>query len=98
MNFVERYGPWGLIAGASEGTGQAYARKVAAQGVNCILLARRPEPLAALAKEIRAESGVDCITATIDLAAPNALDTIVKAVGRRDVGLFISNAGADPNG
>src|SRR3954469_3577386 len=36
--------------------------------------------------------------ATIDLAAPNAFDTIVKAVGGRDVGLFISNAGADPNG
>jgi len=98
MNFAERYGRWALIAGASEGTGQAFARKVASQGVNCILIARRPEPLAALAKQIRGESGVDCVTASIDLAAPNAFDTIVKTVNGRDVGLFISNAGADPNG
>jgi short-subunit dehydrogenase len=98
LNFAERYGPWALIAGASEGTGRAFARKVAAQGVNCILIARREGPLVALAADIRAESDVDCITAAIDLAAPDALDKIVEAVGAREVGLFISNAGSDPNG
>jgi uncharacterized protein len=98
MSFAEKYGPWAVIAGASEGTGRAFARKVAAQGVNCILIARREGPLAALAKEIRAESDVDCITATVDLAAPNAVGKIVAAVGKREVGLFVSNAGADPHG
>lgn len=98
MNFADTYGPWALIAGASEGTGQAYARKVAARGVNCILLARREERLAKLAREIEAESKVECITAAIDLAAPDAFNAIVQTSRRRDVGLFISNAGADPNG
>jgi short-subunit dehydrogenase len=32
------------------------------------------------------------------LAAPDALKRIVSAVGEREVGLFISNAGSDPNG
>src|SRR5882724_11243989 len=98
MSFAERYGPWAVIAGASEGTGSAFARKVAARGVNCILIARRAAPLAPLADVIRAESRVDCITATVDLAAPNAFDSIVAAVGQREIGLFISNAGADSNG
>lgn len=98
MNFAERYGPWAVIAGASEGTGRAFARQVAAHGVHCVLIARRDGPLTELADEIRAESGVECVTAAIDLAAPDALDRIVAAAGEREVGLFISNAGADPNG
>jgi short-subunit dehydrogenase len=98
MSYAERYGPWAVIAGASEGTGSAYARKLAAGGLNCILIARRPGPLTELARQIRAESQVECVTATVDLAAPDAFDSIVRAVGEREVGLFISNAGADPNG
>ena len=84
--------------GASEGTGRAFARQIAAKGVPSILIARRKEPLVALAGEIHAESGIDCITATVDLAAPDAFDRIVAAAGKRVVGLFVSNAGADPNG
>jgi short-subunit dehydrogenase len=98
MSFADRYGPWALVLGASEGTGRAFSRKIAANGVPCILIARREKPLAALAREIRAESGTDCITAAIDLAAPDAFDKIVAAIGQRQVGLFVSNAGADPNG
>jgi len=96
--FTERYGPWAVVAGASEGVGRELARQVAAQGVNCILLARREAPLTALAEEIRRESGVECIGASVDLAAQDALERILAAVGPREVGLYISNAGADPNG
>jgi short-subunit dehydrogenase len=98
MNFSDRYGPWALIAGASEGTGRAYARQVAAQGVNCILIALRERPLTALADEIRATNRVECVTAAIDLAAPDASRWVVAAVGKRDVGLYMSNAGSDPHG
>jgi len=98
MSFLDRYGPWALILGSSEGTGRAFARKIAANGVPCILVARREKPLAELAEELQAESGVACITASIDLAAPDAFDHIVGAIGGREVGLFVSNAGADPNG
>ena len=98
MSFAERYGPWAVVAGASEGTGRAFARKIAANGVPCILIARREAPLAALAAEIRAESGVTCVTAAIDLTSPDAPKQIFAAAGDREVGLFVSNAGADTNG
>ena len=98
MSFAERYGPWAVVAGASEGTGRAFARKIASNGVPCVLIARRPDPLAALAEEIRAESGLVCPTAAIDLTSPGATGQIVAAVADREVGLFVSNAGADTNG
>jgi short-subunit dehydrogenase len=98
MDFAKQYGPWAVIAGASEGTGASFARKVAARGVNCILIARREAPLAALGEELQSEHKIECIAASIDLSKPNAFDRIAEVVGEREVGLFISNAGADPNG
>jgi short-subunit dehydrogenase len=98
MGFAERYGPWALVTGASEGTGREFARQIAAAGLPSVLVARRQAPLTALAAEIRAETGLDCDTATIDLAAADAPDQLAAAVGAREIGLFISNAGSDPNG
>jgi uncharacterized protein len=98
MNFAERYGPWAIIAGASEGTGRAFSLKLAKQGLNCILIARREGPLLALANEIRGTTGVECITTAIDLAREDACERIAAAVGSREVGLYVNNAGADPNG
>ena len=96
--FVEQYGPWAIIAGASEGTGQAYARLVAEKGLSLILIARRQAPLDLLAEELRANFGVECVTASIDLGQPEASTRVIAAAGDRDIGLYVSNAGADPNG
>ena len=53
MGFAERYGPWALVAGASEGTGAAFSRQLAEQGLNLILIARRAGPLEELAPAAR---------------------------------------------
>jgi short-subunit dehydrogenase len=98
MSFADRYGPWALVAGASEGTGATLARRIAERGVPCVLLARRPGPLDELAGRIRADTGTECVTASVDLARPDAVDAVAAAVGSREIGLFVSNAGADPNG
>ena len=42
----ERYGPWALLVGGSEGIGEHLARQLAAAGVNIVLVARKPEALA----------------------------------------------------
>lgn len=98
MSIFEKYGPWALIAGASEGTGAAFAHHLAAEGLKLILIARREKPLTALAAELKAAHGTECITASIDLAAPDAIDRIAAVSEGREVGLYISNAGGDPNG
>lgn len=97
MKFAEKYGPWAVITGASEGTGAAFAHKLASESINCILVARREGPLQELAAQVKAK-GVECITAAVDLAALDATQRIAAAVGNREVGLLIANAGADTNG
>lgn len=98
MSVYEKYGPWALIAGASEGTGAAFAHRLAAKGLKLILIARREQPLAALAAELQAAYGTETVTASIDLAAPDAIDNIAAVAAGREVGLYVSNAGGDPNG
>jgi len=97
-NFAKRYGPWALIAGASEGTGAEFARLLAAQGMHLVLVARREGPLANLAEELRGNFGVECRTASIDLAAADATQRLAQVARGHDIGLLILNAGADPNG
>jgi len=90
-----RYGPWCLIAGGSEGVGAAFARKLAASGINLVLVARKPEPLAAVADEIRRTSGVAVRALPLDLTAGDAADKVKAATADIEVGLLIYNAGAE---
>jgi short-subunit dehydrogenase len=89
MSFAERYGPWALIAGASEGIGAAFARALAQRGVNLVLLARRPEPLDALAREL---SAVQVHTVSLDLASEDLVDEVQRALEGREVGLLVCSA------
>ena len=98
MSFREKYGPWAIISGASEGVGRELARKIAGEGVHCVLIARRQGPLDVLAQEIERDFGVECLTASIDLSAPDAVEQIRATVGEREIGLYVSNAGGDPEG
>jgi short-subunit dehydrogenase len=94
-DLATRYGPWALVAGASEGIGASFCRRVAAEGVNVFLVARRPAPLEALATELRGSFGVETAVATIDLAAEGADRDLFEATAGREVGLLVYNAGAD---
>jgi hypothetical protein len=93
-SFAGQYGPWALVAGASEGIGAAFARRIAAAGVNVALLARNPEPLDALAGELRGTTGVEVRAASVDLTSPTLLDDLAPLTDGIDVGLLVYNAGA----
>jgi short-subunit dehydrogenase len=93
-DFAARYGPWALVAGASEGIGAAFARQIAAAGVNVVLVARRVELLEELAAEIRVTHGVEVRIAPVDLTGPDLLHELALAVIGAEVGLLVYNAGA----
>lgn len=90
--FVRRYGPWAIVAGASEGIGAAFARQLAERGLSLLLIARRTEPLAALAEELRTRHRVEVKTISLDLAAADAQEHAQKLVDEHEVGLLVYNA------
>lgn len=94
-DFARRYGPWALIAGASEGVGSALAEELAALGLNVALLARRAEVLDQVAAGIAERTGVQTRTLAVDLDDPDAAATIAAALADREVGFLAYCAGAD---
>lgn len=90
----EAYGPWALIAGGSEGVGAEFADLLAAAGVNLLLVARNPEPLAVTAERCRGH-GVQVDTLAGDLTDPAVPAAIIDRAGGREIGLLIYNAGAN---
>ncbi|MFF0815203.1 SDR family NAD(P)-dependent oxidoreductase [Rhodococcus sp. NPDC003318] len=94
---IDRYGPWAVIAGGSEGVGSAFADELATAGFNLVLIARKPGPLEETADKVRAH-GVEVRTLSLDLLDTSALAQIRTVTDDLDVGLLIFNAGANSYG
>jgi short-subunit dehydrogenase len=97
-DFTDRYGRWGIVAGASEGLGAAFARALARRGMNVVLLARRADVLEALAEELRDGHGIEVRTSAVDLADPELATIVQRTTGTLDVGVAIYNAAYAPVG
>lgn len=90
---MRKYGPWALVTGASSGIGAEFARQLAAAGLNLMLVARREPPMRELQSELSQRYGVEIIPVALDLGAPDAAASLGAAIGERDIGLVVSNAG-----
>ncbi len=90
----DRYGPWALVAGASEGIGAAFATALSDKGLDVVLVARRPEPLAALAGRLPGRT----VTVTADLSTVDGVEAVFAATAGLDVGLVVHNAAYSPIG
>jgi short-subunit dehydrogenase len=90
--FRERYGPWALVAGASAGLGEAFARELAARGLRLVLLARRADALERLAAELREAHGVEVRTAPVDLGRADLLEVVGPLAANLEIGLLVYNA------
>lgn len=91
--FLEQYGPWALIAGASTGIGKAYARQLAEKGLNLVLLARGKEKLGTLANELESQYSIKAHTISIDLSNHDLLEQLKPQVDDLEIGLLIYNTG-----
>src|SRR5215467_7215265 len=93
MEFAERYGPWAVVAGASDGIGASVARLLGERGVSVVLVARREAMLEEVATTVKTPTRV----VTLDLSGERADEALADATDDLDVGLLVYNAGADPN-
>jgi short-subunit dehydrogenase len=85
-NFAGQYGPWALVAGASEGIGGAWADYAAFQGLSVAIVARDPDKLEKKRQELVSRFGVEVIAISQDLGATDAVENIIAAVGDREIG------------
>lgn len=92
---LEKYGPWALITGGSEGIGAAFARKLAAAKINVIITARKQEALDKLAEEIRNTYGVEVRALSVDLSQTDALEKTRTVTDDVEVGSIWYTAGAN---
>jgi hypothetical protein len=81
-----------LITGASSGIGLTYAERLAREGTDLVLVARRRDRLEALAEQLRASVDVDILVA--DLSKPDDLARAEKRLAEDEsISLLINNAG-----
>lgn len=97
MSDLGAYGPWAVVAGGSEGVGEAFAHRLARAGLNLVLVARNDGPLQATAQAAR-RHGVEVEALALDLLAPDAPARLRAVTDGREVGLLVYNAGANSYG
>ena len=93
MRGLQKYGPWALITGASDGIGKALADQLAAVGLNVALVARGEVRLRALAADLETRYGVETAVLAADLADPDAVTQLETVTSHLDIGLVVLAAG-----
>jgi short-subunit dehydrogenase len=87
-----------LVTGASSGIGARYAERLAGDGWDLVLVARRAERLDELAARLRQDNGVTVETLLADLSVTEDLNSVADRVAADDVAMVVNNAGINGYG
>lgn len=79
-----------LITGASSGIGEATARRLASEGRNLLLVARRGDRLEALQREL---SAVEVRPLAVDLTDESAVEAMFAGLAQTPIDAVVNNAG-----
>lgn len=85
-----------LITGGTSGIGAAFARQLASEGVDLVLVARDAGRLKTVADELHAAAGIDVETLVADLADRKDVAAVVARIedAERPLDIVINNAGS----
>jgi len=89
MRLADRYGPRAVIAGGSEGLGEALAHRLAGAGIDLVLIARGEARLRAVAADVEARHGRDVRVLPLDLTDPGMHRAVAESCRDVEVGLVV---------
>ena len=92
VNLKYKYGNTAMVAGASEGIGAAFAARLAAEGMDLVLIARRLQLLQQSADILKNKYKVNVICIPCDLADANATRQILETLNGKEINVLIYNA------
>lgn len=91
----EKYGPWAVVTGASDGIGREFARALARDGYRLVVVARRRPALEALSQEF---PQTELKVLEVDLSASEGPERVLAETRELDVGLLVAAAGFGTSG
>ena len=94
----DKYGPWTVVTGASDGIGREFAHNLANAGFNLVLVARRKNVLDELAGSLSEHHGIQTKVIDADLAANADLQRVIEETQGLDIGLLVASAGFGTSG
>ncbi|XP_016966329.1 hydroxysteroid dehydrogenase-like protein 1 [Drosophila biarmipes] len=91
---VEKYGQWAVVTGATDGIGKEYARELARQGLNLVLISRTQAKLIAVTNEIESQYKVKIKWIVADFAKGREVyEHIEKELAGIEVSILVNNVG-----
>lgn len=84
---------WAVVTGASGGLGEAYARELARQGSNVVLVARSVDKMEVLAAELSTEHRIETMILPCDLSDPTERLALVAKLDAFEIHTLVNNAG-----
>jgi short-subunit dehydrogenase len=85
--------PRALITGASSGLGRGYARALAGEGYDLVLVARDERRLRELSDQLGAAHTITAEVVAADLATRNGIDAVAEVIDTQQIDVLINNAG-----
>jgi 17beta-estradiol 17-dehydrogenase / very-long-chain 3-oxoacyl-CoA reductase len=90
----EKFGPWAVLTGSTDGIGKAYAKKLAKQGMNIVLISRTKSKLIEVANEIEAEYSVKTKYIVADFSEGQKIyEPIRQELSKLQIGILVNNVG-----
>lgn len=92
-NLKDKYGEWGLVTGAARryGLGEAFAKQLAADGVNLVLVDILGDELNERAQELSVEYGIDVRPVILNLERDDIISELAKATDELEIGILVCN-------
>jgi hypothetical protein len=92
VDYLRRFGQWGMVAGAAEGLGAAFCEELARQGMNVIMADVNEKGMESLAAKLEHDHRIETRRLTIDLAEKNAPERCMEIIKETGCRLLIYNA------